>query len=47
MLKANGIIVAQFKREHMAPGEMEHISVPKKLFLHDADTYELIIEEAG
>lgn len=28
----NGEVVSTFKREHMAPGEMEHIIIPKQFF---------------
>ncbi len=47
LVKAGEQIIAQFKRSHMAPGEMEHISLPKML-LERTETDELVIscEEA-
>ena len=47
LVKAGEQIIAKYSRTHMAPGEMEHISLPKVL-LERAETDELVIscEEA-
>ena len=47
LVKAGEQVIAKFKRTHMAPGEMEHISLPKVL-LEKAETDALTIscEEA-
>ncbi len=39
---SNGVKIASFKREHMAPGEMEHIILPKVLL--DKAKDEMLIE---
>lgn len=39
---SNGVKIASFKREHMAPGEMEHIVLPKVLL--DKAQDEMLIE---
>ena len=40
-------VVAKFRREHMAPGEMEHIRVPKALLPQGPAHLEVSIEEAA
>ena len=36
-VKSNGRILSKFKREHMAPAEMEHILIPKNILEKAAD----------
>jgi NADPH-dependent 2,4-dienoyl-CoA reductase/sulfur reductase-like enzyme len=43
---SNGAKVAEFKREHMAPGEMEKITIPKVLLDRCGDTIEIVVEDA-
>ena len=43
---SNGAKVAEFKREHMAPGEMEKITIPKVLLDRCGDTVEIVVEDA-
>ena len=38
--------IAQFKREHMAPGEMEHIMLPAKLLSMAEESITVSVEEA-
>lgn len=38
-------VIARFQREHMAPGEMEHILLPRKLIAEGQDTLQISIEE--
>ena len=39
-------VIASFKREHMAPGEMETIKIPKALLARiDGDTLHIAAEE--
>ena len=38
----NGVKIASFKREHMAPGEMEHIVLPSVLL--KKATGEILVE---
>jgi len=43
---SDGKEIAKFKREHMAPGEMEKISIPKILLDRCGDTIEVTVEDA-
>lgn len=46
-VSCNGDILACFKRAHMAPGEMEKISIPSKIMeMANGDTIELAVKEA-
>ena len=36
-VSSGGKVISAFRRGHMAPGEMEHIVVPKKLLQNAAD----------
>lgn len=36
-VSSGGKVLASYRREHMAPGEMEHILLPQELFLNAAD----------
>ena len=38
--------IAEFKREHMAPGEMEKITIPKVLLDRCGDSIEIVVEDA-
>ena len=38
--------IAEFKREHMAPGEMEKITIPKVLLDRCSDSIEIVVEDA-
>ena len=40
-------VVARFRRERLAPGEMEHIRLPKKLIPPEAERLELSVEEVS
>ncbi|RGX56815.1 FAD-binding protein [Anaerotruncus sp. AF02-27] len=42
---SNGTLLSVFKREHLAPGEMEHIRLPRELFEKATGSLELSIEE--
>ncbi len=46
MVKDGDRVVARFKREHVAPGEMEQISIPKKL-LNGVTSLEVKLERLG
>ena len=37
--------IARFKREHMAPGEMEHIMLPEKLLAQAEESITVSAEE--
>ena len=39
--------IARFKREHLAPGEMEHISLPRVLLDRADDTLTVSIREVN
>ncbi|MBO5273838.1 MAG: pyridine nucleotide-disulfide oxidoreductase, partial [Clostridia bacterium] len=43
ILRAGDAILASFKRSHMAPGEMERVTLPKKL-LNEVSGNEIILE---
>ncbi len=43
---SGGAKVAEFKREHMAPGEMEKITLPKVLLDRCGDSIEIVVEDA-
>jgi NADPH-dependent 2,4-dienoyl-CoA reductase/sulfur reductase-like enzyme len=43
---SDGKEIAKFKREHMAPGEMEKISIPKILLDRCGDEIEVTVEDA-
>lgn len=43
---SDGKKVAEFRREHMAPGEMEKITIPKVLLERCADQLEIVVEDA-
>lgn len=43
---SRGRQIARFSREHLAPGEMEHLLLPRKLLELAADTLTISIEEA-
>lgn len=45
VVTANGRELARFKREHLAPGEMEHIKLPKKLLEGVHDSITVSVEE--
>ena len=45
VVTADGRELARFKREHLAPGEMEHIRLPKKLLEGVAAPITVSIEE--
>ena len=45
-VKSDGNEIAKFKREHMAPGEMEKISIPKVLLDRCGDSVEISVEDA-
>ena len=38
--------IAEFKREHMAPGEMEKITIPKVLLDRCGDSIEIVVQDA-
>lgn len=42
---SGGAPIAAFKREHMAPGEMEKITIPTVLLAKAADALEIFVEE--
>lgn len=43
---SNGEPIARFSRKHLAPGEMEHILLPRKLLERAAGMLEISVEEA-
>ena len=43
---SNGEKIADYRREHMAPGEMEKIIIPKMLLDHCGDSIEIVVEDA-
>ncbi len=48
ILVASGdVIIARFKREHLAPGEMEHITLPRALLDKAGSTLTVSIREAN
>lgn len=46
VLRRGETVIASYKREHMAPGEMEHLLVPKKLFESGSGAITISCEEA-
>lgn len=48
LVTSNGIPIAKYKKEYLAPGEMQHIVLPGKLLeLAQTDIVEISVEEAG
>lgn len=45
-VSSDGKEIAKFKREHMAPGEMEKITIPKVLLDRCGDSLEVVVEDA-
>ena len=45
VVTSGGVPLARFKREHLAPGEMEHITLPAALLAKAAGALEVAVEE--
>ena len=45
VVTSEGVPLARFKREHLAPGEMEHITLPAALLAKAAGALEVAVEE--
>ncbi|MDD2956458.1 MAG: pyridine nucleotide-disulfide oxidoreductase, partial [Oscillospiraceae bacterium] len=45
VVSSGGETIARFKREYMVPGEMEHVSIPKKLLEKASGTLTVSAEE--
>ena len=48
LVTSNGMTIAKFKREYLAPGEMQHFVLPRKLLeLAKTDVLEISVEEVS
>ena len=44
-MENTGKVLARYKREHLAPGEMEHITVPRMLLEKAQGAVRICVEE--
>ena len=45
LVENTGKVLARYKREHLAPGEMEHITVPRMLLEKAQGAVRICVEE--